>query len=181
MCKSVSSTISVYLVWSPDRFSGCHVGRRATVTGFHLHTHSIIRIWQRWVQEGGACGGIGAWWKDPWWGAWINVASSSSHHGELVWAGSAGVIQVIGWGGRLEGPILCLVGGVRWVGWRQIGVVPPSWSSCHGCCHGDAKSTTGDRVVGGSVGKGRCRGRVVDSWIREAGVRQWREGGERPF
>lgn len=84
-------------------------------------------------------------------------------------------------GGRLKGPVLSLVGGVRRVGRRQVGVVPSCWSGCHCCCHGDAKGAVGDGVVRGGVGKcGRC-GRVMDTWVGEAGIRQGGEGGERSF
>lgn len=114
----VSSTTSAGSVRSPDGFSGCHVCRWATVAGLHLHTHSFVLIGQRGVQEGGARGGVGAWRQDPWRGAWITAASAPRHHGELVWACSSGVVQVIWWGGGLERSILSLVGGVCRVGGR---------------------------------------------------------------
>lgn len=177
----MSSTALAGSIRSPHSFSGGHVCRGATVAGLNLHTHSFILIGQRWVQEGGARGGIGARRQDPRRGARVTAASSPGHHGELVRAGGGGVVQVIWRGGRLEGPVLSLVGGVRRVGRRQVGVVPPRWSGCHGCCHGDAKGTVGDRVVRGGVGKGSCCGRVVDTWVGEAGVRQGGEGGERSF
>lgn len=71
-------------------------------------------------------------------------------------------------GGGLEGPVLGLVGGVRWIGRRQVGVVPPPRSGCHGCCHGNTKGAIGDRVVRGSVGEGGRCGRVVDPRVGEA-------------
>lgn len=61
---------------------------------------------------------------------------------------------------------------------RQIGV-SSCRGGCHSCCHGDSKRSIGDRVVGRGVSKsGRCGG-VMDTWVREAGVRQGGEGGER--
>lgn len=159
-------------VRSPDRFSSRHISRRATVTGLHLYSHSFILIGQRWVQEGGACGGVGAWWQDPWRGARLPAPASPRHHGELVRPGGGGVIQVVRRGSGLEGSALSLVGGVRWVRRGQVRVVPPCWSGCHCCCHRDAKSAVGDRVVGGGVGEGSGCGRVVNTRVGEAGVGQ---------
>lgn len=158
MCPVVS-------IRSPDSFSSCHVCGRATVAGLHFYAHSLILIGQRRVQEGGACRGVGTRRQDPRRGARVAAASSPGHHGELVRAGGGGVVQVIRRGGRLERPILSLVGCVRRVGRRQVGVVPPCWSGCHGCCHCDAKGAIGDGVVRGGVGKGSCCGRVVDTWV----------------
>lgn len=149
------------------------------MAGLHLHAHSFILIGQRGVQEGGACGGVGARRKDPRRGARVAASSSPGHHGELVRPGGGGVVQVIWRGGGLEGPVLSLVRGVRRVGRRQVGVVPPSWGGCHGCCHGDAKGAIGDGVVRGGVGESSCCGRVVDPGVGESGVRQGGEGGER--
>lgn len=58
-------------------------------------------------------------------------------------------------------------------------MVPPRWSACHGCCHGDAKGAVGDGVVRGRVGEGGSCGRVVNPGVGEAGVRQGGEGSER--
>lgn len=84
-------------------------------------------------------------------------------------------------GGRLERPVLSLVGGVPWVGRGQVGVVPPCRGGCHGCRHCDAEGAVGDGVVRGRVGEGGCCGGVMDTWVGEAGVRQGGEGGERSF
>lgn len=117
------------------------------MAGLHLHAHYFILIGQRRVKKGGARGGVSAWWQDPRRGAGVTAASSPCHHGELVRAGSGGVVQVIWRGGGLEGPVLSLVGVVCWVGGWQIGVVPPRWSGRHGGCHGDSKGAVGDGVV----------------------------------
>lgn len=178
---SAYSTGSTASVRSPDSFSSSHVCWGAAVAGLHLYTNSFILTGQRGVQEGGACGGIGAGWQDPWWGAWIAAASSSSHHRDMVRSGSCGVIQVIRWRGGLERPVLSLVRGVCWVGGRQVGVVPPCRGGCHGCRHGDTKGTIGDGIVRGGVCEGGCGGRIVDTGIWEAGVRQGGEGCEGPF
>lgn len=168
-------------VWSPDSFSS-HACWGAAVAGLHFYTHSFILTGQRGVQQGGACGGIGAWRQDPRWRAWIAAStSSSSHHGELVWSSSGGVIQVIWWRSRLERPILSLVGGVCRVRRRQVGVVPPRRGACHGCCHSDTKGTVGDRVVRWGVGECSCSRGVVNTGVREAGIRQRGERCERSF
>lgn len=82
-------------------------------------------------------------------------------------------------GGRLEGPVLSLVGGVCRVGRRQVGV-PSCRRCCHRRCHGDAKGSIGDWVVGRGVGKSGGCGGVMDTWVGEPGVRQGGEGGEGP-
>lgn len=176
---SVYSTTSAGSVRSPDSFSSSHVCWGAAVAGLHLYTNSFTLTGQRGVQEGRTCGGIGARWQDPWRGAWVAAASSSSHHRELVRSCSGGVVQVIRWRGGLERPVLSLVRGVCRVGGRQVGVVPPCRGGCHGCRHGDTKGTIGHGVVRGGVGEGSRGGRIVDTGVWEAGVRQGGKGAER--
>lgn len=167
-------------VRSPHGLGGGHVCRGAAVAGLYLHAHALALTRQGWVQEGGAGGGVGARRKDPGRRARLaSAAAARSHHGELVGARGAGVVQVVRRRGGLEGAVLGLVGGVGWVRWRQVGVVPPRRRARHGRRHSDAQSAVGDGVMGGRVGEGGGRWGVVDSRVREAAVGQGRQGGER--
>lgn len=70
------------------------------------------------------------------------------------------------------------MGGVCRVRGRQVGV-SSCGCGCHSCCHGDPERSIGDGVVGRGVSKSGRRGGVVDAGVREAGVSQGGEGGER--
>lgn len=171
-------------VRSPHGLGSGHACRGAAVAGLHLHADALTLTRQGRVQEGGAGGRVCARWQDPRRRARLASAAAAaaaacSHHGELVGASGAGVVQVVRRGGGLEGAVLGLVGRVRRVRRRQVGVVPPCRRTGHGCRHGDAQGPVGDGVVGGCVGEGGGRRRVVDSGVREAAVRQGRQGGER--
>lgn len=153
-------------VWPPYGL-GYHIGRGATVTSLRFHPHPFALIWQRRVQEGGACGCVGAGREYP---RRRPLPASPRHHGELVGPSGRAIIQVVGRGTGLERSTLAL-GGVCGVGRGEVGVVTPS----RGGCHGQSDGAVGYR------GRGVCEGpsRVVHARVRVAAVRERGQGGER--